>query len=350
MTPMVPVVVVFRSSPIVTDSTQQSTQQSKNDPAILLQAALHTAARHNDTAALMELLEQGANLTKMHSKGNSVLHTAAYHGAADFIQELSKSMPPQDLHRLVNQANEYGSTPLHSAAKKGHFKTIERLLSLGADPTIRDQRKRTPLDLALKSKYTKAVEVLRNPQPPQQDTFIFTKRPKTTLASEGRSMETLSKSTSDSKLNPFAQPFSPSRFSHNLSANDLQLPTTADLGELLAIHDQDPAEHNGPAPLAEHQDIFSSMGSSPSGRLNIFTGQWNDPFLPQKIEESVLGGLSILNRINSKLSMDEVLSSPPAISRNNSHHNIFMGHTDPFTPIRVHESLKDGMANPFKGT
>lgn len=233
MNPAVPVLVVFRSSPTITDRTQQSTQPSKTAPAEL-QAELHSAARHNDTAALLELVQQGTSLTKVYSKGNSVLHTAAYHGAVDFIQQLSKSMTPQDLHLLMNQANEYGSTPLHSAAKKGHFKAIELLLSLGADPTIRDHRKRTPLDLALQLKHTKAVEVLRNSHSPQQDTFILTG---TTLASEGGSMETLSKSTSASTLNPFAQPFSPSRVSRQLSADDLQLPTTAELGELLAMHD-----------------------------------------------------------------------------------------------------------------
>ena len=161
-------------------------------------------------------------------------------------------------------------------------------------------------------------------------------------------METLSKSTSASTLNPFAQPFSPSSVSHNLSADDLQLPTTAELGELLAMQNQEASPHDELASLAGHQDVFPPLGASPSGRLNIFTGQWNDPFLPQKTEEIVLEGLSVLNRINTKLPLQEALSSPPAISRKNSHHNIFMGHTDPFTPIRFHEHLNEGIENPFK--
>ena len=48
-----------------------------------------------------------------------------------------------DLHAR----NEYGHTPLHIAARKGHAAALAALLEAGADPDARDEDGSTPFDL-----------------------------------------------------------------------------------------------------------------------------------------------------------------------------------------------------------
>ena len=45
----------------------------------------------------------------------------------------------------VNTKNQYEKTPLHLAAEEGHIETVKSLLANGADPSIQDKNKKTPL-------------------------------------------------------------------------------------------------------------------------------------------------------------------------------------------------------------
>ena len=61
-----------------------------------------------------------------------------------------------------NVRDEQGATPLHHAAWEGDTELIQRLLDLGADPTITDLRfDSTPLGWAEHAYQTEAVELLR---------------------------------------------------------------------------------------------------------------------------------------------------------------------------------------------
>ena len=48
----------------------------------------------------------------------------------------------------VNEQTEYGSTTLHAASENGHVEVITALLAAGADKTIKNNKGKTPHDLA----------------------------------------------------------------------------------------------------------------------------------------------------------------------------------------------------------
>jgi hypothetical protein len=358
---MKPVIVVFRPSSVTVEGPQSSAPRQESSPAVF-QRRLHNAAKHNDVEALLELVKRGAILTQLHSMGNTLLHTAAFHGSTDFMQELTRSLPSEDVHRLVNRANQYGSTPLHSAAKKGHSKAIELLLTLGANPNIEDHRKRTPLKLAIESKCAKAVELLKNnassvtknASAATKDAFIpsrtanraaeplsdGTQRDGSATGRAGSSPKRFTSALNAFALNPFAQSFSPRSASQQRLAHDLQLPAESELVEQGDFFQPDQTNEPESSIAASEQGSFPTSPVQ-SGRLNIFTGQWDDPFLPQQTEEVVLRGLSILHRINTKRPLEEAIPASRSITRNPSGHNIFLGHSDPFTPVdRPEEATK----------
>ncbi len=62
-------------------------------------------------------------------EGNSYLHLAA--GKGD-IKALKALLDVPEIHKLLNEPNDFGITPLHSAATGGHYQCIDLLLNNGA--------------------------------------------------------------------------------------------------------------------------------------------------------------------------------------------------------------------------
>ncbi|XP_003745375.1 G patch domain and ankyrin repeat-containing protein 1 homolog [Galendromus occidentalis] len=62
----------------------------------------------------------------------------------------------------VNIQDAYGWTPLHCAAVEGHISCIRTLLKFGASRELRDNKGRTPLDLARKSKNHSAYHLIKH--------------------------------------------------------------------------------------------------------------------------------------------------------------------------------------------
>ena len=52
-------------------------------------------------------------------------------------------------------------TPLHEAARVGHAKIVEALLCAGADASIRDTKKISPLELAREGKHETVIQLLQ---------------------------------------------------------------------------------------------------------------------------------------------------------------------------------------------
>ena len=61
---------------------------------------------------------------------------------------------------IINQANDSGTTALHSAAFRGQENVIRKLLELGADINSRDKSLNTPLILATQKGHLRAVYIL----------------------------------------------------------------------------------------------------------------------------------------------------------------------------------------------
>ena len=109
------------------------------------QTPLHHSVYRNRVSASKVLLVAGADPTLRTASGRSVMDVASTHGRVQIVKIL--------LQRGFDvTAVDYtlGHTPLHLAAKYGRLDVARLLLKAGADPLVRDNRERTPLDFAVK--------------------------------------------------------------------------------------------------------------------------------------------------------------------------------------------------------
>ncbi|GAC1550353.1 MAG: hypothetical protein NVS2B9_16620 [Myxococcales bacterium] len=94
---------------------------------------LWSAAKANDTAALLRLLRSGADIDARDHRGFSPLMLAAYAGNAEAFELLIAEGAD------VESADSAGNSVLMGAAFKGYPAMVERLLSAGADPRAHNQ-------------------------------------------------------------------------------------------------------------------------------------------------------------------------------------------------------------------
>ncbi|KAF4634858.1 hypothetical protein G7Y89_g3236 [Cudoniella acicularis] len=99
----------------------------------------HLAALRSETR-MFYLLEQGADPTILTKKGRNALHLACRARQSNVVGYLC-----QTNKMIINQRDSYGRTPLHDACTSGQPESVHYLLKAGADITIVDNNKRTPL-------------------------------------------------------------------------------------------------------------------------------------------------------------------------------------------------------------
>lgn len=154
---------------------------------------LHHAAIAGQINKMRHLLAMGGNLFALTHEKESVLHFAVFYGHIElldflFTQPYHQLLEEADsdgktpLHRAVwgeqkeqvvnllltkganvNARNKYGYTPLHWAAKHGHFESVRLLLENGADPLSTNDTGDMPIDLALRYGQDRLVCYLMDP-------------------------------------------------------------------------------------------------------------------------------------------------------------------------------------------
>ena len=118
---------------------------------------LAEAARQNDRAAVLTLLEQKADINAPLPDGTTALHWAASNNDGKLVAELLKAGAD------YRAATRIGSvTPLALACENGAAAAVAALLKAGADANLPDCNGATPLMFAAGSGNAAAVEILLN--------------------------------------------------------------------------------------------------------------------------------------------------------------------------------------------
>ncbi len=119
---------------------------------------LHLAAAFGGPEAVALLLSHGADV---HAVAKSPMRNQPLHAALS----LSNSMETIDLllkHGApVNERQAGGYTPLHQGASAGKTAAVERLLTGGADASLRCDQGKTAADYAEAKGHTELAEILR---------------------------------------------------------------------------------------------------------------------------------------------------------------------------------------------
>lgn len=127
-----------------------------NAPGRTGNSPLADAALKGKPEAVEALLEAGARVDAVSPSGTQAIHDAALSDSPEVIRLLA--VRGADVNARTRQDAQ---TPLHVAASMGRLKSIEALLALGADRTLRDARGRTPQQTAEQAGLDEAAAFLR---------------------------------------------------------------------------------------------------------------------------------------------------------------------------------------------
>jgi uncharacterized protein len=123
-------------------------------PAFAQAGTLVEAARNDDVAAALKLIDDGADVRTRSSDGTTALHWAAHHGELALANRLLKRGAD------ANARNDYGSSPMQEAAIRGDAAMLTALLKAGANAeTVNDEGETVLMTVARTGK-VEAAKVL----------------------------------------------------------------------------------------------------------------------------------------------------------------------------------------------
>ncbi len=125
---------------------------------------LGLAAFFGRKAILDELIRRGADVN-IHSNNAMrvmALHSAVAHRDIDRAIQMARSLLEKGAE--VNAKQSGGFTALHEAALRGNIELTSLLLRWGADPSIKDDEGKSPIDIAGHAGHAEVVSLLRHPK------------------------------------------------------------------------------------------------------------------------------------------------------------------------------------------
>lgn len=196
-------------------------------------------------------------------KNNTLLHCAAKHDGT-LLTYLFNNLKTENFPNLINQTNEYGDTPLHTALKRHSYSAILFLINQGANLLLINNNKKSPVSLLLElSDYDNSIFFqIMNQIKPQQKSIILQKL-----------RQDLADHPSDSQLKKY--------FKINGLSNLQQL--------LIAHH-----EFNPEIPLRDHytlRRLKQTIQKQNGIYQNIYDGQMEE--VECQIEDSILEQMPI---------------------------------------------------------
>ncbi len=101
---------------------------------------LHVATHVGNKAMVSTLLELKADPLLLTDSKFSAFHVAAQTGRSDLMLELISAVKDDRKADYINAPSDGGCTPLHESAANGHQEATMTLLSLKANPVLKDSR------------------------------------------------------------------------------------------------------------------------------------------------------------------------------------------------------------------
>ena len=119
---------------------------------------LHLACSENDFRFLSNYIESGKKDYEPIVKGCNIIHIAAFNNSIRCLKYILDNC--KDIN--INDKNDLGSTPLHSAVKNANIESIKILLDHNIDTTIKDYTGKTAQKIAIKRNYYDCAELIKN--------------------------------------------------------------------------------------------------------------------------------------------------------------------------------------------
>jgi hypothetical protein len=114
------------------------------------------AARGGESERMEQLLRSGADPNIVDNQGRTALHYAVLARSELAVSALLRAQPQP----LLNLQDDAGNTPLHLAVHLGDVVVIRELLAAGADASVPNLARQTPLDAARKSRGPDAAAIV----------------------------------------------------------------------------------------------------------------------------------------------------------------------------------------------
>jgi len=138
----------------VTGQIDEQTEALLNTQTLPSQFSLNEAVQLNDPVLVKALLDSGSDINEKDELGETPLHTAAVGGYREIVSLLIEKGAD------VNARDVRGLTPVHAAAWMGYPEIIGLLIDHGADINARDKDGVTPLHAAALAGQQETVALL----------------------------------------------------------------------------------------------------------------------------------------------------------------------------------------------